>query len=349
MTKLGRLLAAAGAAILAPLCSDPATAHGVTLKLHHALPADSAFHTQFLVPWAEKLESESAGRLRIRLLPALEMGGSAAQLFEQVKEGNADLVLAAAGDTPERFPAFEAFGLLASNGAQGASRALWEYVRVNDLARKEFGGVRLVAVARHGSAQLHLRNKPIANLADLAGLSIGSPGGATSRLLQAANAKPVELPADRLREALAKGELDGAALPWEAVTAAGIAELVKQHSETDGQSPWLGSGGLVLAMNPATYKSLSDDLRQVIRANSGAETSAWIGKVFDAAAASARNLAVERGDSFNTLPAAELAKWKAPAQTLVEDRIKDLDQRGLDGGGLMESARASLAEYGAVK
>jgi TRAP-type C4-dicarboxylate transport system substrate-binding protein len=347
---VGYLLGIAAMAILASLWGGPAAAHGVTLKVHHALPADSPFHTQFLVAWAEKVESESAGRLRIQLLPALGTGGSAAQLFDQVKDGAADLAWIAAADTPARFPAFEAFELsFATNGAQGASRALWEYARVNDLASKEFRGVRLLAVAQHGTPQLHLRSHPVRSLADLAGLKIGSISRATSTLLAAAKANPVETSSDRLREALSKGELDGVALPWEAVTALAIDELLKHHTEADAQSPWLGSGVYVLAMNPATYKSLPDDLRKVIGANSGAETSAWIGKVFDASAASARKLAADRGDGYDTLPATDLAKWKAPAQTVVADRIKDLDKRGLKGEELVESARASLVQYGTVK
>jgi hypothetical protein len=98
-------------------------------------------------------------------------------------------------------------------------------------------------------------------------------------------------------------------------------------------------------MNPATYKSLPEDLRKVINANSGADTSAWLGSVFDAAAASGRKLAADRGGAIDELPAAELARWGEPAQILVEDWIKDLDQRGLKGRALVESARASLAEY----
>ena len=50
-----------------------AWAHGVTLKVQHPLGEDSAFHTQFLVPWAEKIEKESGGRLRIHLYPAMQL------------------------------------------------------------------------------------------------------------------------------------------------------------------------------------------------------------------------------------------------------------------------------------
>jgi hypothetical protein len=71
--------------------------------------------------------------------------------------------------------------------------------------------------------------------------------------------------------------------------------------------------------------------------------------VFDAGAASARKLAADQGDSFNILPAAELVKWNEPAQSVVADRIKGRDKRGLKGEELVESGRASLAEYGMAR
>ncbi len=346
MNRMRRSLGIAAVCLALPLWASTANGHGVTLKVHHGLPADSAFHTRFLVPWAQKVEKESGGRIRFRLFPALQMGGGAPELYDQVKEGVADIVWTGVGDTPERFPAVEVFELpLAANSAQGSSRALWEYVRLNDLSRKEFDGVRLLAVGRHDAPQLHMRNKRVQAVADLAGLKIGTPARAASIFLSALGATPVEIPAAQTAQALSSGAVDGALLSWDALTALGSGELVKCHTQLDPQTPWLYSEVFVLAMNSATYKSLPEDLRKVIGANSGADTSAWLGSVFDAAATSARELAAERGDAIDQLPAAELSGWRAPAQTLVEDWIKDRDGRGLQGRSLVESARASLAEY----
>ncbi|MBU2024724.1 MAG: C4-dicarboxylate ABC transporter substrate-binding protein, partial [Gammaproteobacteria bacterium] len=36
-----------------------------SLKLHHFLPPMSMAHTQFLEPWAKKVEVESNGRIKI--------------------------------------------------------------------------------------------------------------------------------------------------------------------------------------------------------------------------------------------------------------------------------------------
>lgn len=79
-------------------------------------------------------------------------------------------------------------------------------------------------------------------------------------------------------------------------------------------------------MNSAIYKSLSDELKKVISANSGAETSAWLGKILDASGVGA-------------------AASQQRAQSTIEARIKELDERGLNGKDLVESAQALIAEY----
>ena len=242
--RRSQLLIVALVCMLAPLWPGAARAHGVTLKLHHFLPADSPFHTKFLLPWLEKVENESHGLLRFQVFPALPMG----QLYDQVKDRAADVVWTAVGNPAGRFPAFEVFNLpFTIHSAQGSSRALWEYVQANDLAKKEFAGVRLLAVQ---VATLESNEK--------------------ARVL---------------------------------------------------------SGVFIFAMNSAAYKSLSDELKKVIIANSGAETSAWLGKILGA-------------NSAGTSPASQPS-----APSVIDARIKELDQRKLDGKELVESARALLAEF----
>lgn len=323
-------------------------AHGVTLKVHHYQPADSVFHTQFLLPWAEKLKKESGGLFRFQFFPAMQMGGEPAQLLDQVKSGTADIVFTMAEFTAERFPAFEVFELpLATRSAQGASRALWEYVRTNDDAKREFNGVRLLAVHQHTAPVFHMVKKPINSLADLAGQKIYAPSIGARKLLATMGASAADLPFAQVSDALAKGELDGALLPWTTATELKLHESVKFHSEPDGKAAGINAAVFIFAMNPNVYKTLSDELKKVITANSGADTSAWLGKVFDESASAACKLATERGNAVNTLPAQESAKW--PAQAIIDARIRELDQLGLEGRTLVDNARAALAEHDAGK
>src|SRR5487761_613207 len=69
----------------------------IALKLHHAFSAVSSVHDKFLSPWARKLEAESNGRIRIDIFPSMELGGAPAQLFDQARNGDADIVWAAPG------------------------------------------------------------------------------------------------------------------------------------------------------------------------------------------------------------------------------------------------------------
>jgi TRAP-type transport system periplasmic protein len=337
--------AIAAALALMLLCAGRVNAHGTTLKLRHSLPADSAFHTQFLVPWTQKVESDAAGHLRFQLFPATP-GDAPQQLYDQVKDGSADIVWTVAGAASEHFPAAAVFELpFMANSAQGSSRALWEYLQANDLAKKEFGDVRLIAVHQHDAPQFHLAAKPIQSLADLNGLKIHTTSRITGKLLAALGATPVEMALDGVPDALSKGTLDGTVLPWAMLPALKLHEKVKYHAEIDPKTRRLYSAVFVFAMNPSTYKSLPDDMRKVITANSGADTSAWIGRVFDESATSARKLATDRGNVINVLPAQEFGKWEQPAQALVDDWIKELDKRGLSGKELVDSARSALAEY----
>ncbi len=270
MRSAARLLVTALACVFALQWANEAHAHGVTLKIHHFLPADSAFHTRFLLPWKEKLEKESDGHLRIQVYPAMQLGGDPAQLYEQARDRSVDIVWTELPYDAGRFPAFEVFNLpWTINHAKGSSRALWQYVQKHNLARKEFAGVRLLAVQV-------------------------SPAGSGE--------KERALPAD------------------------------------DANPPPFHSNVFVLAMNADAYKSLPDELKTVIGANSGAETSAWLGKVFDDSQARA---APSTGDA----PAAEPAVWQRRAQDIVDNRIKELDRRGLDGRELVDSARALLEEF----
>jgi TRAP-type transport system periplasmic protein len=327
-----------------------ALAQEVTLKLHHLLPPTSEFHKHFAIPWTEKITKESGGRIKFQIYPAMQLGGTPPQLYDQAKDGVADIIWTVAGYTAGRFPAFEVFELpFLVNSASGSSRALWEYVQVNKLAETEFKDVHLLATHQHDEPQFHMVSKPIKSLADLRGLKIRAPTRITNKLLAALGASPVGMPITQVADALSKGVLDGAVLPWEVVPAVKVHELVKYHTELDPKSPWLYSAVFVLAMNRAKYESLPPDLKKIMDANSGADTSSHIGKVFDDTAAGARKLASDRGNVINVLSLEELKNWRKPAQSVTEDWIKELDKRGLDGKALVESARKMLVKYDAPK
>ena len=98
----------AAPAILRP---GRARAAEVTLKLAHFLPPVAPAHAKLLKPWAEQVEAASDGRINIRIYPSMQLGGSPPQLFDQVRDGVADIAWTLPGYTPGRFPKLETFEL----------------------------------------------------------------------------------------------------------------------------------------------------------------------------------------------------------------------------------------------
>ena len=119
----------------------------MTLRLHHFLPAVSNVHRFFLQPWAQKVAAESNGRLKIQIFPAMQLGGAPPQLFDQARDGVADIIWTLPGNTPGRFPKIEVFEL----PFVSHKRAI-----VNCLAIQEFADAQLRDEFARGAPALRL-------------------------------------------------------------------------------------------------------------------------------------------------------------------------------------------------
>jgi len=317
----------------------------ITLKVHHFLPTGSTTHAKLLVPWCERLEQESSGRLKCQLYPSMQLGGTPPQLYDQARDGVADVVWTLPGYTAGRFPKMEVFELPFMIGdAEAASKAAWEFYERH--ARDEFRDVKPLAIHVHDAGYLHTRDRQIRVLADFRGMKLRAPTRQTNRLLAALGATPVSMPVTGLADAMSKGVIDGAVIPWEVVPAVKVQEIARFHTETDPNMAALYTAVFLLAMNRKTYEGLPPDLRSIIDRNSGLSLSGQAGRLWEEQKAPARKLAIERGNTVYVVPAAELALWQRAAQPVLVDWVRDMAKRGLDGEGLLADARALIARHG---
>lgn len=323
-------------ALLVSVGSSAAFAHGVSMKLRHPLPADSAFNTQFLLPWAEKIHKDAGGRITIHV----QAGDSAPEkLVDLAQSGDADIVWTALAYTPGRFTALEAFELpLLTKTADGASKAMWDYLRLSDAAQIQFDGMRVLAAHTTTAPVLHTRAKAIASTQDLKGLKIAAPTAAGRQLLIAAGATSSALSPAQIDKALADGSIDGALLPWEAAPASKIDGAAKHHTEFPAKTR-IDSPVFVLLMSDSTYKGLADDLKKVMNDNSGPAVAAAITKALEATAASARKSAADRGDSITSIAADALPEWQKAAQAATEAWIKSSSTGGANTKSFVDAAK----------
>ncbi len=338
-----RLCAALSAVIPLTLLATSAAAQEVTLKVHHFLPAGSYAHTQFIAPWCDRINKESNNRIKCQLYPSMQLGGTPPQLVDQLRDGTVDVIWTLPGYTAGRFPLTEVFELpFMMTGPEATSKALWDYVA--QYAPNEFKDYKLIATHVHGPGVFHMVKQPVRTMADLKGLKLRAPTRQTNKFLAALGATPVAMPVPQVGEALAKGVIDGAVVPYEVVPSVKIQELVKFHSETDPTEKAFYTSTFIFAMNKAKYDSLPADLKKVIDANSGKEFSGQIGKVFLAADAEGKKTAAK--NTFNVIPKSELENWKKVGQPLIDQWVTDVTAKGANGKQLLEAARDLIAKNG---
>ena len=58
-----------------------------TLRLHQMLPPQATIPAKAITPWAQKVEAESGGRLKVQLFHAMQLGGAPPQLLDQARDG----------------------------------------------------------------------------------------------------------------------------------------------------------------------------------------------------------------------------------------------------------------------
>ncbi len=336
--------AAATAALAAPFVSVRAQ-QPVTLKFHTFQPPTSFTWLNMLKPWMDKVEAQSDGRIRFEGYPAMQLGGTPVQLYDQARDGIADVVWTLPGYTAGRFPRAEVFELpFMMNTAEATSRAFWEYTQAH--APDEFKDTHPLALHVHGPGVFHLASKAVHGPADLRGVKVRGPTRQTTKLLQSLGATPVGMVLPQVPDALSKGTIDGCVLNWEVAPAVKVHELTKHHSEFPTDAPALYTTTFAMTMNKARYEALPADLKKVIDANSGADLSAWLGKTQQSGDARGRKLAAERGNTIHTFSKPETQQFIDASAKIVDDWIADMDKRGFDGKALVASARERIAANG---
>ncbi|WP_299620408.1 TRAP transporter substrate-binding protein [Pelagibius sp.] len=341
MALVAGVLAGFGAA----LATAPAVAQEITLRVHHFLPPPSTTHKDFIVPWAETVEAESDGRIKIEIYPAMQLGGKPPQLYDQVREGVADIVWTLPGYTAGRFPTVEVFELpFMAASAEATSQAAHAFYEKH--AREEFADVHPLMVHVHAPGTFHMRGREVRSLEDLKGLKVRAPTRMTNIALKTLGATPVGMPVPAVPEALSRGVVEGTILPYEVTRPLKVHELTQSHTEIGGERG-LYTAVFLFAMNKARYESLPADLRQVIDDNSGIPLAKKIGRLWDEAEQPGREAAAKLGDSFFTIEGAELARWQAATASVADTWIAEMDKAGKDGKALLEEARALIAKYAA--
>ena len=312
------------------------------LKLQHSFSSVSSAHDKFLVPWARQVEAQSGGRIRIDLFPSMQLGGAPSQLYDQARDGIADIVWAMPSATPGRFPKIEAWELpfVSSVRALVSSKAIDDYGRANLM--DEFREVNPLGFSCSDRGVLHA-NRPVRIIEDMKDLRLHVQTRFTGDALRTMGAVGIPMPNAQLPLAITQHVVDGCIDPWDMMPALKLNDLLKTHTEFADSS--LSSTTFALVMNKASYDRLPRDLKDVVDANSGQAAAGAAGTMWDLQAKTIANSVAQRGDPITTLLPESVAHWRKASEPVINAWLKAMKDQKADGVKLLASAHALLVKY----
>ncbi|WP_425102421.1 TRAP transporter substrate-binding protein [Tropicibacter sp. S64] len=267
-----------GAVAATTLLASAHIASAEMLAMSSWVPPTHFVHTDFLVPFTEKVAEVTEGRVTITILPAPL--ASPPQHWELARTGVADITWGNFTYEPERFVAmwFAEFPNAGTN-AEAQSRALWQTFDKYLADNAAFDGVKMLGVGMFGGGQLHHGSAPMTTPADLANVKFRMGGPIQEKLLTALGAVPVAAPATKAYEMLESGVIDGSLHTMESVVNFRLEDSLKYHTIFPNG---FYDATFFVAMNGAKWDGLAEADKAAIEAIIGEPLSAAWGRNFDA-------------------------------------------------------------------
>jgi TRAP-type C4-dicarboxylate transport system substrate-binding protein len=311
-----------------------------TITVHHFLSPKAPQQTKLIEPWAKALEEQSNGELKVEIFPSMALGGKPPELYRQVRDGAVDVAWTLIGYTPGVFPRSEVFELpTVHTGSAGATTlAIQDMV---DMVADDFKDVKLLLLHVHEGNAIHTVDKKITSMDDLKGMKLRTPSRTGAWVIESWEAEPVGMPLPALPQALSKNAVDGGLVPFEIFPPLKLHQLTKYSHEANR----FGTSVFLFVMNKDRYEGLSDELKAVIDANSGAALAGAIGEAWTQVEEPGRKLQLESGGEIVEMSPELIAELDKRGETVVARWIEEMQSQGIDGQALVDAARANIAKH----
>lgn len=336
--KFGALASVIAALGLSLAGGQGAQAQETTLRLHTFLPPVAASF-KAVKKWAQKVEKDSGGSVKIKMFPSMQLGGKASELYDQARKGFVDLTWTLPGYTTGRFPRTEVFELpfVAGVSAMAGSQAVMEIY--DKWLADDYADSHPIVVHAAGPFAFH-SHKPIRTLADMKGMKIRSSSRPVGDILEVVGATPVGIPGLKMAETYQRNVVDSVYTAWSIALPTKIVKMSKFHTEA-----YMNQPVLLLTMNKDSYGKLNAAQKRAFDGNSGMAQARVFGVDWVKADIPGQKVAKKQGNEISILSAADRATWKKLSQPVIDQWIKDVSGKGIDGNGLVAAARAAVAKY----
>ncbi|MBF7097003.1 TRAP transporter substrate-binding protein [Alkalibacter mobilis] len=284
----------------------------VELVMGHPFSGQHPISLNILEPFAEALEEESNGRIKLTIIPAAAIT-SAASVYEDVIAGSFDIGWTLQGYTAGRYPLTEVVELpFIVNSATEGSVALWRLLEQSPDLQDEYSEVKVLSLWVTDTGEI-MSKKPVQLPADMAGMRVRFAGPMQETMLTKLGAVPVGMAAPDMYDNLERGIIDGIAIGSSTIESYRLHEVIT--NATRGLEMFVSPQ--VLFLNKDKWDSLSSDDQELISRLSGEYMAEKAGEIYDHGLETGFQIAEDGGVEIYAVPEDVKAQWDAVLAPMI--------------------------------
>lgn len=339
------LAAAFGLAAAPALAAEPTAKKPLRLTLSTTFMDKHAAVAGGLIPWMEEIKERTGGRVIIEYFNPNTICAEG-DIYDAVRSGVLDIGGTNVTRNKGKFPLASLFDQpFVFSTATSASVASWRLAQEFPALAKEFDETHLLTLWGGAASQLSTSGRDVKTLDDLKGLKIATFSAAYMDLAQALGASAISVSPTDVYLALQRGQADAVIAPFAYMRSTKIFEGAKKSFVAD-----MNTSGFYLSMNKDTWNALPDDIKQIFNETTGEALARRIGAATDQSNADDLEFIKQQGQQVTAIEAAEVDRWRAKAEPLLDAWVKGCEGHGHNfARTMLERARALDAELTAAQ
>jgi TRAP-type C4-dicarboxylate transport system substrate-binding protein len=291
--------------------------------------------SQLAESWCAEVEKRTKGEVVVKFYPAQSLV-KAPQTYDGVVSGIADIGQTCLAYTGGRFPLSAAIDLPMGYKTGVQATKVANAVR-EKFQPKEFDDTTVMYLHAHGPGLLNTTKKKVITLDDMKGLKIRSTG-TSGDVVKALGGSPVGKAMNESYELLQKGVVDGSLHPIESNKGWKLGEVVKYVTENYSTAY---TTTFVVTMNKAKWNALTPENQKAI-SEINAEWALKHGESWDQIDKDGIAFLKEKGGEMVPQTPEESAKWQAAVAPVLDEYIKSVSAKGIDGKAVVDFIKANL-------
>ena len=342
LRKLYSLIGCIAFALLLTACNGKtAASYGtVTSKgeshqliVSHFQPANHPIQTNILEGLADDLQEQTDGRVTMELYPSNTLGDAGSQ-YDMAVTREADIALSVYGYSPGRFPLVTVMEMpfLAETAEHGSEILMHLYEEFPEI-QEEHADTHPLFLYSAEPAQIISKDFKIQSPEDMRGLRVRSPSPTANDIIESLGATPISMPMGDVYEALERGVIDAAMVPFETLYNYSFHEVINYITIGDfSATPFFS------VMSSKTYDNFSEEDQRIVDDLTGIELAKKAGSVYDADGEVGLETAMDSGVEVIELEGKALTRWEEALDPMVEQWIEEREKEGYSAREIYERA-----------